>query len=43
MKDLNLIWSMEYPLDGKPMMTHVFDNNNGKRIVAAKDNKALIN
>lgn len=27
----------EYPLDGKPpMMTHVFDNKTGKRIVAAK-------
>ncbi|MFH4964091.1 cation-translocating P-type ATPase [Gaetbulibacter sp. M235] len=27
----------EYPLDGKPpMMTHIFENNEGKRIVAAK-------
>jgi P-type Ca2+ transporter type 2C len=27
----------EYPLSGKPpMMTHVFENNNGKRIIAAK-------
>lgn len=27
----------EYPLDGKPpMMTHVFENQNGKRIIAAK-------
>ena len=27
----------EYPLDGKPpMMTHVFENNMGKRIIAAK-------
>ncbi|MGF1926300.1 MAG: HAD-IC family P-type ATPase, partial [Bacteroidia bacterium] len=27
----------EYPLDGKPpMMTHVFENSSGKRIVAAK-------
>ena len=27
----------EYPLDGKPpMMTHIFENTNGKRIVAAK-------
>ncbi|MBK6397945.1 MAG: cation-translocating P-type ATPase [Bacteroidetes bacterium] len=29
--------SHEYPLSGKPpMMTHVFENNSGKRIVAAK-------
>ena len=27
----------EYPLSGKPpMMTHVFENNNGERIIAAK-------
>jgi Ca2+-transporting ATPase len=27
----------EYPLDGKPpMMTHVFENKEGKRIIAAK-------
>ncbi len=27
----------EYPLDGKPpMMTHLFENNTGKRIIAAK-------
>lgn len=27
----------EYPLDGKPpMMTHIFENNLGKRIIAAK-------
>jgi Ca2+-transporting ATPase len=27
----------EYPLGGKPpMMTHLFENNNGKRIIAAK-------
>jgi Ca2+-transporting ATPase len=27
----------EYPLSGKPpMMTHIFENNNGKRIIAAK-------
>jgi len=27
----------EYPLDGKPpMMTHVFENNSGERIIAAK-------
>ena len=27
----------EYPLGGKPpMMTHIFENNSGKRIIAAK-------
>jgi Ca2+-transporting ATPase len=27
----------EYPLEGKPpMMTHVFENENGKKIIAAK-------
>jgi Ca2+-transporting ATPase len=27
----------EYPLDGKPpMMTHIFENNSGERIIAAK-------
>jgi Ca2+-transporting ATPase len=27
----------EYPLDGKPpMMTHVFENKEDKRIIAAK-------
>lgn len=35
----------EYPLDGKPpMMTHVFENTNGQRIVAAKGApEAMIN
>ena len=27
----------EYPLEGKPpMMTHIFENNSGERIIAAK-------
>ncbi len=35
----------EYPLDGKPpMMTHIFENDSGKRIIAAKGApEALIN
>jgi Ca2+-transporting ATPase len=34
-KDFQIIH--EYPLDGKPpMMTHIFENNSGERIIAAK-------
>lgn len=34
---LNFKLTHEYPLSGKPpMMTHVFENNSGKRIIAAK-------
>jgi Ca2+-transporting ATPase len=33
--DESFLW-YEYPLDGKPMMTHVFQNKEGKRIIAAK-------
>ncbi len=38
-KDERLHFKMihEYPLDGKPpMMTHIFENESGKRIIAAK-------
>jgi Ca2+-transporting ATPase len=32
----------EYPLDGKPpMMTHVFENKEGKRIIAKAVQKRL--
>jgi Ca2+-transporting ATPase len=34
-KDFQMIH--EYPLEGKPpMMTHIFENNSGERIIAAK-------
>jgi Ca2+-transporting ATPase len=34
-KDFQMVH--EYPLDGKPpMMTHIFENNSGERIIAAK-------
>lgn len=38
-KDLRTAFQMtyEYPLEGKPpMMTHIFENNSGDRIIAAK-------
>ncbi len=46
-KDERLHFKMihEYPLDGKPpMMTHIFENESGKRIIAAKGApEAMIN
>jgi Ca2+-transporting ATPase len=45
LNDMRREYSMahEYPLDGKPpMMTHVFQNKDGKRIIAAKGSPEML-